>query len=74
MKSFVSPSKLTSEVNENVIFDEMVEEITEEEKSFIDIASDLQVLAEISKVRYLHYIFHLVKQKKYSLSNIAFLL
>ena len=56
MKSFVSSSKLISEGDdENVIFDEMVEEIIKEEKSFIDIASDSHVLDEILKAGYLHY-------------------
>ena len=58
MKSFVSPSKLITEVeNTMVIFDDMEEEIIEEAKCFIDIASDSQVIEEMSKARYidLHY-------------------
>ena len=55
----------------------MEEEITEEAKTFIDIASDSIVIDEISKAGYLHYFidfFKLVKERKYPLSNICFLL
>ena len=77
MKSFVSLTKLITEVDDtNVIFDEMEEEITKEAKCFIDIASDSQVIEEISKAGYLHdfieFFYQLVKQIKYPLSNIAF--
>ena len=78
IKTFVSPLKLIDEgENESIFYDEMEEEITEEAKAFIDIASDSDVLEEISKAGYLNYFtefFQLVKQKKYPLSNIAFLL
>ena len=67
------------EAGENIIFDEFEEEIMEEDKSFIDIASDYnsQVIEEITKAGYIRYFiefFQRVKQQKYPLTNIAFLL
>ena len=47
----------------------MEEEITEEAKCFIDIASDSQVIEDISKAGYLHYlidIFSTCKTKEVS--------
>ena len=68
MKSIVSPSKLITEVEDtNIIFDEMEEEITKEAKCFIDIASDSQVIEEISKAVYLHYYIEIFR-----LANIVF--
>ncbi|XP_053397710.1 uncharacterized protein LOC128556471 [Mercenaria mercenaria] len=64
-------------LEERVLFDEMSEELTEEEKDFLDIASDKAVLRQLSEAKILHYLtifLTLIKLNKYPLANIAFLL
>ena len=70
-------NKFETVLNENVIFDEFEETITEEYKEYIDIASDKVVMKKLSEAGLLYYFvlfFQLVKAGKYSLSNIAMLL
>ena len=77
-KNKVSPTKTPARVlDENVLFDEFEEEISQEAKTYIDIATDKTVIDSLSKAGYLSYLisfFHLVKQNKYPLRNLAFLL
>ena len=74
MSPTITPAR---ELGENVLFDEFEEEISQEAKTYIDIATDKTVIDSLSKAGYLSYLisfFHLVKQNKYPLRNLAFLL
>ena len=73
MHLYESPdNKAESVINENVVFDEFEETITEESKEYIDIATDKIVIEPGCYIFSLF--FQLVKTGKYSLSNIAMLL
>ena len=75
MHLYESPNnKVETVINENVVFDEFEETITEESKEYIDIATDKIVIEKLSEAWLLYYFslfFQLVKTGKYSLSNIA---
>ena len=64
-KNKVSPTKTPArELDENVLFDEFEEEISQEAKTYIDIATDKTVIDSLSKAGYLSYLrigdyFHL---------------
>ena len=64
-------------INENVVFDEFEETITEETKEYIDIATKKIVIEKLSESGLLYYFtlfLRLVEKNNYSLSNIALLL
>ena len=78
MHVYESPKdKVETIINENVVFDEFEETITEETKEYIDIATNEIVIEKLSEAGLLYYLtlfFRLVEKNKYSLSNIALLL
>ena len=64
-------------INENVVFDEFEETITEETKEYIDIAKNKIVIEKLFEAELLYYFtlfFRLVEKSKYYFSNIALLL
>ena len=78
MHVYESPKdKVETNINENVVFGEFQETITEETEEYIDIATNKIVIEKLSEARLLYYFtlfFRLVEKNKYSLSNIALLL
>ena len=50
-------NKFETVLNENVIFDEFEETITEEYKEYIDIASDKVVMKKLSEAGLLYYFY-----------------
>ena len=56
---YESPNnKVETVINENVVFDEFEETITEESKEYIDIATDKIVIEKLSEAGLLYYFLH----------------